>query len=184
MTRSGATATLVPMPIPINKVLDDARALFGQHPALGRMTTVARAELTDQVRAQVAVGRYSFTSDEAEVAGGYGSAPSPVQYALGALAACEAVTYRYWSSLLGVPFDGITVEVRGAGDAMGFLGFDPSASAAIRDIAMTTRVNGPCSESDYKSLHDAVVAHCPVMVTMSQGAAITSELIAEAHRHP
>ncbi len=164
------------MDIPIRQVLDDARTLLGQHPELGRTSTVARAELVDQVQAHVRVGRFTFDADEAEAAGGRGSAPSPIQYALGALAACEVVTYRYWSELLETPFDSVSVDVRGEGDIGAFLGFNPEAPTGISRISLSSTLCGPLEPSRYRELHDAVRAHCPVLVALSRGVEVESHL--------
>ena len=152
------------MTIPIRTVIDEARVLLGQHPELGRTSTVARAELDGQVQARVTVGRHSFQTDEPEAAGGAGSAPSPVQYACGALAACTAVTYRYWSELLEAPFDAVSVEVRGIGDVRGFLGFDPAAPSGVSSLSVAAQIRGPLAPERYQELHEAVLAHCPVLV--------------------
>jgi putative redox protein len=165
------------MAIPVRKVLDDARTVLGQHPALGRTTTVARAELVDQVQTRVRVGRHVFTTDEPEVAGGYGTAPSPVHYALGALAACEAVTFRYWSELLEMPFGGVEIQVRGESDIRGFLGFDPSSPPGLSRVRVEVDVHGPLTAARYQELHDAVRAHCPVFRAFAGSVPIESQLI-------
>ena len=163
------------MTIPIRTVIEEARLLLGQHPELGRRSTVARAELAGQVQARVLVGRHSFDTDQAEVAGGEASAPSPVQYACGALAACEVVTYRYWSELLEVPFDAVMVEVRAEGDISGFLVFDAVAPPGVSRITVAARIRGPLAPERYQELHDAVRAHCPLLVAFS-GVPIESHL--------
>ena len=170
------------MAIPIRKVLDDARAVLGQHPELGRTTTVARAELVGQVQTRVRVGRHTFDTDEPEVAGGSGTAPSPVQFALGALAACATVTYRYWSELLDMPFDAVSVEVRGEGDTRGFLGFDPTAPAGLSRIGVEVDVRGPLADARYRELHDAVRAHCPVLLAFTIGVPLQSQLVTRHFR--
>jgi putative redox protein len=155
------------MAIPIRTVIDDARVLLGQHPELGRTSTVSWAELVGQVQARVRVGRHSFETDEPEAAGGEGRAPSPMQYACGALAACEVVTYRYWSELLETPFDTVEVEVRAEGDIRVFLGFGPEASPGVNKVTVAAQIRGPLAPDRYQELHDAVRAHCPVLLAFS-----------------
>ena len=169
------------MTIPIRTVIDDARVLLGQHPELGRTSTVARAELVGPVNALVRVGRHSFETDEPEVAGGEDTAPSPVQYACGALAACEVVTYRYWSELLGIPFDAVSVEVRADGDIRGFLGFDPAAPPGVSTVTVDTEIRGPLASERYQELHEAVLAHCPVLLAFG-GVPVESHLAVVAGR--
>ena len=167
------------MAIPIRKVLDETRTLLAEHPELGRTATVARADLVDQVRTRVHVGRHTFETDEAQVAGGQGTAPSPIELALGALAACEAVAFRYWAELLDLPLDAVTVRVRGEGDLRGFFGFDPSVPSGLTAIRVSAEVRGPRTgpARRYGELHDAVQSHGPLLVALAHGVPIQSQLV-------
>lgn len=145
----------------IRQVLDDARAVLSEHPDLGRSATLVRATLGEATSVEVKAGGYVFRADEPEVAGGHGLAPNPVQYALGALAACTAITYRYWSEILSIPIDSVEVRVRGDGDVRGILGLDDIQPTPA--VSMTVQVTGPATSSSYMRLHEQVEAHCPVL---------------------
>ena len=57
------------------------------------------------------------------LAGGDGHA-NPVEYALAALASCQAITYRFWAAKLGIELDGLEVAAEGDLDLHGFFGLD------------------------------------------------------------
>ena len=168
----------------IRQVLDDAQVLFSQHPELARTASVVRAELRDATLVQIQAGGYAFMADEPRAAGGGGAAPSPVQYALAALASCATITYRYWSELLGIPIDSVKVEVRGEADLRGFLGFDPDVAPGASSVQIHVAVGGSAPEEDYRRLHHAVETHCPVLAMFSTVPAVTTTMATRAGSDP
>ena len=175
MTPCRHLANACAMASSISAVLDDARALLGQHPELGRSATVVRAVLGDATMVQVVAGRHRFLVDEPERAGGRDAAANPIDLALAALGSCTAITYRYWSELLGVPIDSVEIEVRGEGDVRALIGMADDVSPAP-EISMTVRVAGPADAEAYERLHSAVEAHCPVVALLRGGAGVRTTL--------
>jgi uncharacterized OsmC-like protein len=163
------------MVTPISTVLDGARALLGQHPELGRTATVVRAVLGEATTVEVVAGRRRFVVDEPERAGGHDAGPNPVDLALAALGSCTAITYRYWSELLGVPLDALEIEVRADGDVRALIGMADDVSPAP-DLAMSVRVSGPATVGEYARLHAAVESHCPVLALLRGGAGVRTTL--------
>lgn len=150
----------------IRRLIDDARALLGQHPDLGRDSTLVRATLGEATTVDVVAGRHRFVVDEPERAGGHDAAANPVELALAALGSCTAITYRYWSELLEVPIDSLDVEVRGEGDIRAMIGLADDLSPAPT-ITMAVRVGGSAAVAEYERLHEAVEAHCPVLAMLA-----------------
>jgi putative redox protein len=52
--------------------------------------------------------------------GGADTAPNPVEYILAALGSCQEITYRLYADALGIPLNGVSVELTGAIDLRGF----------------------------------------------------------------
>ena len=83
----------------------------------------ATGDLSGPTRVEITAGSgHGFTVDEPESLGGGDAAANPVEYALAALASCQAITYRVWASLLGIRFDRLHVAAEGRIDLQGFFG--------------------------------------------------------------
>ena len=98
----------------------------------------------------------------AEGIGGGDAAASPVEYALAALASCQAITYRLWATKLGIELDGLEIAVEGDLDLHGFFGLDDAVRPGFSAIRIDVTPIGPSPER-FAELADAVDAHCPVL---------------------
>ncbi|MGH9039537.1 MAG: OsmC family protein [Acidimicrobiia bacterium] len=147
----------------ILEAVDAVRSVFEKDPdrAVVRIRTEARLEAGTAVAIQA--GAHSLAADEPKSVGGTGTAPNPIQMVLASLASCQAITYRYWSELLGIRLDAITVHVEGVVDQRGFFGFADGVSAGPTPVRCTVTVEGPESPERYEELRRSVDAHCPVL---------------------
>ena len=139
-----------------------AAAFIAEQPRR-RVTVPARCALVGPTAVEVRLGGRVVAVDEPEALGGQGTAPTPEQYALAALGACEAITFRYWSERLGIPFDELRVDVRGEIDLRAALGLADGARPGYRSVQLTVRVAGPESAVRYAELLRAVDDHAPVL---------------------
>ena len=139
-----------------------AAAFIAEQPQ-PRVTVPARCVLVGPTAVEVHLGGRVVAVDEPHALGGQGTAPTPEQYALAALGACEAITFRYWSGRLRIPFDELRIEVRGDIDLRAALGLSEGAHAGYRDVRMAVRVVGPEPEAHYVELLRAVDEHAPVL---------------------
>jgi uncharacterized OsmC-like protein len=128
-----------------------------------RVTVPARCVLVGPTAVEVRLGGRVVAVDEPHALGGQGTAPTPEQYALAALGSCEAITFRYWSDRLGIPFDELRIDVRGDIDLRAALGLSERARPGYRDVRMAVRVVGREPETHYVELLRAVDEHAPVL---------------------
>ena len=128
-----------------------------------RVTVPARCVLVGPTAVEVRLGGRVVPVDEPDALGGQGTAPTPEQYALAALGACEAITFRYWADRLGVPFDELRVDVRGEIDLRAAFGLAEGARPGYRMVNVTVRVAGPETDARYEELLRAVDDHAPVL---------------------
>jgi uncharacterized OsmC-like protein len=128
-----------------------------------RVTVPARCVLVGPTAVEVRLGGRVVAVDEPRALGGQETAPTPAQYALAALGACEAVTFRYWSDRLGIPFDELRVDVRGDIDLRAALGLSEGTRPGYRDVRMAVHVAGGEPEARYVQLLRAVDEHAPVL---------------------
>jgi uncharacterized OsmC-like protein len=101
--------------------------------------------------------------DEPGALAGANAHANPVEYALAALASCQAITYRFWAAKLGIELDGLEVAAEGDLDLRGFFGLDDTVRSGFTGIRLDVTPLGPESPERYRELADAVDAHCPVL---------------------
>jgi len=132
------------------------------------------------LRSTVRIRQFSFDVDEPQSLAGTDTAPSPVEYALAALATCQEITYRLHADHLGIPVSSVAVSLEGDIDLRGFFAVDDEVRAGFERIWGTVRLDGPAPESEYRRLKDHVDAHCPVLDLLSNKTPIRLELIEQA----
>lgn len=143
--------------------VDAVRSVFEKDPDRAVVRVRAEARLEEGTAVVIRAGAHTFAADEPKSVGGTGTAPNPIQAVLSSLASCQAITYRYWSELLGIRLDAITVHVEGVVDQRGFFGFADGVSAGPTPVRCTVSVEGPETIERYEELRRAVDAHCPVL---------------------
>ena len=106
--------------------------------------------------------KHGIEVDEPKGIGGGDAAASPVEYALIALASCQAITYRLWAAKLGIELEGLEIAVEGDLDLHGLFGLDDEVRPGFTAIRIDVTPLGPEPER-FRELADAVDAHCPVL---------------------
>jgi putative redox protein len=132
---------------------------------------VAAAQLTYRVRGtgqgavatKLTAGKHEFVVDEPAALAGDDIAPSPVEVALGALAACQVVVYRLYAEALGIRVDDVRITAEGDLDARRLFGIEESVRPGFGEVRLDITVTGPEAEERYEELKAAVDAHCPVL---------------------
>ncbi len=132
------------------------------------------------LRSQVKIRQFTFDVDEPASLAGTDTAPSPVEYALAALATCQEITYRLHADHLGIPLDRVSVTLEGDIDLRGFFAVDDGVRAGFERIWGTVRLDSPAPASELRRLKEHVDAHCPVFDLLSNSTPISLELVAAA----
>ena len=121
---------------------------------------------------------FTINVDEPPTLGGTDLAPSPVEYALAALATCQEITYRLHADALGIPLDGVAVTLEGDIDLRGFFGSeDASIRPGFLAIRGTVTLDSAAPVEDLQRLRDHVDAHCPVLDLLSNPTRVRLELL-------
>ncbi len=121
---------------------------------------------------------FTINVDEPPTLGGTDLAPSPVEYALAALATCQEITYRLHADALGIPLDGVAVTLEGDIDLRGFFGNeDASIRPGFLTIRGTVSLDSTAPVADLQRLRDHVDAHCPVLDLLSNPTQVRLELL-------
>jgi len=158
--------------------LTSAGAAWGERiaadAASAQLTYVVRGSGQGSVATAVRAGKHEFVVDEPAALAGDDVAASPVEYALGALAACQVVVYRLYAQALGIQVDDIDITAEGDLDARRLFGIDESVRPGFGAVRLDVAITGPESEERYQQLRDAVDAHCPVLDLFANATPVTT----------
>ncbi|MGP6175950.1 OsmC family protein [Microbacterium sp. A196] len=128
------------------------------------------------VATEVQAGRHRFLVDEPGALAGDDAAPSPVEYALGALVSCQVVVYRLYAQSLGLTIDEIEIIAEGDLDARRLFGIDGSGRAGFHDVRLKIDIAGPNTAEEYANLRRVVDEHCPVLDVFANPVPVSSVL--------
>ncbi len=139
------------------KFAGDPEAAKAQPTVVGRLSN-GRAALTS--------GNYTWEADLPPGLGGTGSAPSPTQYLLGALAGCAVVfIHDTLAPQLDIPIDDVTATARCRTDARGLLGMD-RATPDLTDIELEISVASSASTEQLQALERVWLERCPIYLSI------------------
>lgn len=158
-------------------VIRDGVAAFAATPSSAQATFRVESRQEVGLKSTVRTRSFTFDVDEPPTLGGTDIAPSPVEYALAALATCQEITYRLHADALGIPLDGVAVTLEGDIDLRGFFGTDDSIRPGFLSIRGTVTVDSPAPVEELERLRDHVDAHCPVLDLLSNPTPLHLELI-------
>lgn len=159
----------------LKDALDGIIRLYQKRPERGASTLKVSGGLVDTTEMRFEVGGHTVTFDEPKAAGGTDRGPAPTKMTLAVLGACEVIIYRYFSELLEIPFDDLSVDVEGDVDFRGGLGWDEVRSG-FSEIRMAVHLSGPEPRERYEELHRRVGRNCPVLDTISEPVRVTTSL--------
>jgi putative redox protein len=132
------------------------------------------------LRSRVNIRQFTFDVDEPASLAGTDTAPSPVEYALAALATCQEITYRLHADHLGIPLDSVAVTLEGDIDLRGFFAVDDDVRAGFERIWGTVKLESSVPFSELQRLKAHVDAHCPVFDLLTNTTPVTLSLVEPA----
>jgi putative redox protein len=132
------------------------------------MPTVT-AQLRSGMRTVLATRQFTWLADEPNAGGGTDQGPTPYEILVGALAACTAVTLRWWAERHGVGLAGVDVTSEfdrvHADDCEEC---EKTGDAKIERIRTEVRILGDFDDQERARL-EQIVSRCPVHKTLAQG---------------
>lgn len=129
------------------------------------------------VATEIASGAHRFIVDEPAALGGDDTAPSPVEYALGALISCQVVVFRLYAQALGLTIDDLEITAEGDLDVRKIFGIDENLRAGFHDVRVSVKIDGPDSDEQYEQLRRTVDEHCPVLDIFSNQVPVSGALV-------
>lgn len=144
-------------------VYQSTKQALAADPTQAAVTFEAQSRQVDGLRSVGQVRQFTIPADEPAALGGTDTAPNPVEYVLAALASCQEITYRIYADGLGIPLDGVSVQVEGDVDLRGFFAVDPDVRAGFKEIVATVTLDSDAPAEDLRRLKTVVDAHCPLL---------------------
>ncbi len=136
-------------------------------PNRGHLTGVTKAKLVDGLRCEIEEGPWRLAADMPAKAGGDETAPTPGMLGRGALASCLVIGISMWAARLGVPIDGLEVEVQADFDVRGEMGVG-DVKAGYQEVRYLVSIDSPASAEALTELLETTERHSPYMDVFSR----------------
>ncbi len=131
-------------------------------PKKANATFRAKSKLEEGFLSNVKIRNFEFVSDEPIELGGTNEGPNPVEYVLGAFAACQEIVVKAYATVLDIDVKAVHVEVDGNLDLHGFLNLSDER-AGFKSVSYTTTIETNETDTDkLKTLEKLSVDRCPV----------------------
>jgi uncharacterized OsmC-like protein len=123
-------------------------------PAMGQKTAIMKTRLIGGLHVETEEGRWKLACDASEKSGGTGAAPDPGFVVRAALGNCLVMGYVTWAAHLGVPIEGVEVEIQADFDARGQHGAE-GIPAGYSEIRYHVRIQSTAPEKDVRRVVEA-----------------------------
>jgi uncharacterized OsmC-like protein len=123
----------------------------------------AKSNLKDGFLAEVNIRDFTFVSDEPQELGGTNKGPNPVEYVLGAFAACQEIVVKAYATVLGIEVSSVNVEIEGDMDLHGFLNLSDERAGFTDVRYKTTIVTDESDHEKLQQLEEFTLTRCPVL---------------------
>jgi uncharacterized OsmC-like protein len=137
--------------VAIRQIAERNVRLLAARPDRGHLRCATRARLVDGLRCEIEEGPWKLAADLPAKVGGGDSAPTPGVLGRGALAGCLTIGIAAWAARLGVPLDGVEVEVQADFDARGELGMG-GVSPGYSEVRYVVSIESPASHDELERL--------------------------------
>lgn len=132
------------------------------NPLRADATFKAKSKLEKGFLSNVKIRNFNFISDEPIELGGTNEGPNPVEYVLGAFAACQEIVIKAYATVLDIDIKAVHVEVEGNLDLHGFLNLSNERAGFTSVSFKTTIETNETNEKKLNALEKFSVERCPV----------------------
>lgn len=147
-----------------------------ENPENANVTFRAKSKLEEGFLADVQTRDFNFVSDEPTDLGGTDQGPNPVEYVLGAFAACQEIVIKAYATVLDIDLQSVSVEVDGQLDLHGFLNLtDQRAGFTSLNYKTTVETNEKDTQK-LQLLEELSVTRCPVLDIVKNPVEVTGSV--------
>ena len=161
--------------VAIREIAERNVRLLAAKPDRGHLSCATRARLAGGLRCEIEEGPWKFTADMPAKVGGDDSAPTPGVLGRGALAGCLTIGIAAWAARLGVPLDGVEVEVHTDFDARGELGMG-DVPAGYQEVRYVVSIDSPAPRCELDRLLAMAERHSPYLDIFGRAIALRRAL--------
>lgn len=147
----------------LNDVAQHWSGKLESNPEHANLTFAINAKSVGAIATDIHAGKHSFLIDEPAGLAGDDAGAAPVEYALGALAACQQIVHRLYAHQLGIQVDDIQIQAEGDLNVKGLFRLDEQVRPGFSDVRLVVNITGPESAERYRELQETVDAHCPLL---------------------
>ena len=158
-----------------NKLLNLIKGIQ-ENPDIANATFRAKSKLEEGFLAEVKTRDFNFVSDEPADLGGTDLGPNPVEYVLGAFAACQEIVIKAYATVLDIDLKSVAVEVEGHLDLHGFLNLTDQR-AGFTSLSYKTTVETKEKDAEkLQLLEELSVTRCPVLDIIQNPVEVTGSV--------
>lgn len=157
----------------IARAIDNVRT----NPARKDVTFTIQSNLETGFRSHVKAREFEFISDEPYQLGGDNLGPNPVEYVLGALAACQQIVIKAYASQLDIPVESVSVEASGDLDLEGFFNLADTRPGFNKVSYKTLIKTSETNPEKLQLLKNFASERCPVLDIISNPVPVSEELV-------
>lgn len=139
-------------------------------------TFTITSELKHGFHSKINARKFEFISDEPENLGGQNEGPNPIEYVLGALAACQEIVIKAHAGQLGIEVKSVKVDVSGNLNLHGFFALSKSRPGFTNVKYSTTIETEETDPVKLQKLKDITTTNCPVLDIIENPVPVSGEL--------
>ena len=161
----------------LNETISNVISHVKDNPAEKDVTFRVASKLERGFHTEINVRDFQFISDEPESLGGENQGPNPVEYVLGALAACQEIVIKAYAGQLGINLNSIEVEASGNLDLQGFFNLSderPGFNNVKYKTVISTDETDPVKLQLLKSFS---TDRCPVLDIIANPVPVNGEVV-------
>jgi uncharacterized OsmC-like protein len=145
----------------IREALERGSKAVSLRPAIGLKTGRTLVRLKPGLECEVTDGAWKLTVGMGPASGGTNAGPGPGTLGRGALGSCLALGYAMWAARLGVPLDGVEVEVQADYDTRGELGLSDDVPPGYTQVRYIVTVTSSAPEEEIHRVIDTADKYSP-----------------------
>ncbi|MEX0844976.1 MAG: OsmC family protein [Balneolaceae bacterium] len=145
-------------------------------PKNAQATFSVTSRLDKGFHSKINARNFEFISDEPESLGGENEGPNPVEYVLGALAACQEIVIKAHAGQLGVELKSVKVNVSGDLDLHGFFALSKARPGFTNVKYQTTIETDETDPVKLQKLKNFSLENCPVLDIIQNPVPVSGEV--------